>query len=235
MNGNELIAALKKKLKLDTDRSLAKKLGLSEVNLSWWKRNGKPVTPAKVANMIASAIRAEVRQIQLNTIKPIVEFFPLDTVESRGGAKYELFPAVGDSDPLRKGLRDQLKASNGIYVFYDSRGSAIYVGKAKRQFLWGEMKSAFNRARDTQSVYRVRHPVRAQEFASASEKPRQPRKTQLKLSDMAAYFSAYEVHQGMIDDLEALLVRGFANDVLNVRMERFEGSRVERQKKKVKE
>jgi hypothetical protein len=41
------------------------------------------------------------------------------------------------------------------------------------------------------------------------------------LYDLADYFSAYSVDDGMINDLEALLVRGFANDLLNVKMERF--------------
>ena len=37
---------------------------------------------------------------------------------------------------------------------------------------------------------------------------------------MASYFSAYKVDDGMIGDVEALLVRSFANDLLNIRMER---------------
>ena len=45
--------------------------------------------------------------------------------------------------------------------------------------------------------------------------------TQLELFDLAAYFSAYEVADGMIEELEALLVRAFANDLLNVKMETF--------------
>ena len=83
------------------------------------------------------------------------------------------------------------------------------------------MKNAFNRDRETQKVYRVYHPMKT-EFVSAHEKNRQPRETQICLYELAAYFSAYHVLEGMIDELEALLVRGFANDLLNARMETFE-------------
>ena len=54
---------------------------------------------------------------------------------------------------------------------------------------------------------------------------RQPKDTQLELFEMAHYFSAYNINYGMIDELEALMVRGFANDLLNVRMETFAHSR----------
>jgi hypothetical protein len=43
----------------------------------------------------------------------------------------------------------------------------------------------------------------------------------LKLYDLAAYFSAYEVLPEMVDDLEALLIRAFPNDMLNYKMEKF--------------
>lgn len=91
------------------------------------------------------------------------------------------------------------------------------------------MKDAFNRNRNkserVQTVVRAIHPTRNKEFLTAEEQHRQLRKTQLELSELAAYFSAYEVDGEMIDELEALLVRGFANDLLNVKMETFGKSR----------
>lgn len=84
------------------------------------------------------------------------------------------------------------------------------------------MNLAFNRPRDgVQSIYLVEQPKRCQEFVPASIRGLQPKHVQLKLYDLAHYFSAYKVDDGMINDLEALLVRGFANDLLNVKMERF--------------
>ncbi len=68
---------------------------------------------------------------------------------------------------------------------------------------------------------RVSHPTNNVQFRSASEKSRQPHITNLKLYDLAAYFSAYSVADEMIHELEALLVRAFPNDLLNKRMEKL--------------
>jgi hypothetical protein len=87
------------------------------------------------------------------------------------------------------------------------------------------MKNAFNRQREMQKVYRVKHPVRIKAFVPAHEKNRQPRRRDVRLSGLAAYVSAFKVVPGMINDLEALLVRGFANDLLNAKMERFAHAR----------
>ena len=221
MNGKDLVAELKRKLSIKTDRALAQHLGMSEIALGGWKRTKKPLTPRQVANAIDKASKVAVAKAHKTTLRPIVEFFPLDAVESSGGMKYELFPTGKDDNPLHVQLRATLSASKGIYIFYDTRGRAIYAGKAKEQSLWSEMKNVFNRDRDTQSVYRVRHPARRQAFKPSYEKPRQPIRTQLRLNDLAAYVSAYEVEKAMVNSLEALLVRGFANDLLNVRMEKF--------------
>jgi hypothetical protein len=154
-------------------------------------------------------------------LRPIIEYFPINPVESAGGIKYELFATGKDDNPLHVQLRKCLSEAKGVYIFYDSRGRALYVGKAKDQSLWHEIKNAFNRQRDTQTVYRVSHPTRRQNFKAAYTLGRQPTRTQLKLNDLAAYVSVYEVEGPMINKMEALLVRGFANDILNVRMERM--------------
>ena len=221
MNGADLVAELKRKLSITTDRALANHLGMTEIALGGWKRSKTPLTARQVANAIDKASGVAVKKSQSSTLRAIVEFFPIDAVESAGGVKYELFPAGKDDNPLHVQLRTALSKANGIYVFYDSRGRAIYAGKAKETSLWNEMKSAFNRDRDTQKVYRVAHPSRRQTFKPAYDMPRQPTSTELRLNDLAAYVSVYEVEKAMINDLEALLVRGFANDLLNKRMEKF--------------
>jgi hypothetical protein len=221
MNGADLVAELKRKLFIKTDRELARHLGMTEIALGGWKRSTRLLTARQVANAIEKASRVAVAKSQSSTLRPIVEFFPINAVESAGGVKYELFPTGKDDNPLHVQLREALSKAKGIYVFYDTRGRAIYAGKAKEQSLWHEMKSVFNRDRDTQKVYRVSHPTRRQAFKPAYDKPRQPISTQLRLNDLAAYVSVYEVDKAMINDLEALLVRGFANDLLNKRMEKF--------------
>jgi hypothetical protein len=223
MRGIELVAELKRKHDLTTDGEVASYLGMSQMALVHWNRQTGDLSARQIANSIEKATKAAIKKSQGNTIRPIAEFFPVNSVESRGGAKFELFPTGKDDNPLHKGLRTLLQSSKGIYIFYDTRGRAIYAGKAKKQTLWNEMKSAFNRDRETQTVYRVEHPGRRQKFIPAYEKVRQPRQKRLQLSDLAAYFSAFEIEANMIDSLEALLVRSFANDLLNARMERFPG------------
>ena len=223
MKGSDLVKELKRKLSIKTDRALAVHLGMTEIALGGWKRATKPVTARQVANAIEKASKVAVAKSHDATLRPIVEFFPIDAIESTGGMKYELFPTKRDDNPLHIQLRSALSKSKGIYIFYDTRGRAIYAGKAKERSLWSEMKDAFNRDRDTQSVYRVKHPARRQQFKPSYDLPRQPISTQLRLNDLAAYVSVYEVDKAMINNLEALLVRGFANDLLNVRMEKFGG------------
>ncbi len=134
-------------------------------------------------------------------------------------------PAGKHDKPQHKGLREALDAAHGVYIFYDTRGKALYAGKAKRQSLWQEMTNVFNRNRETQTIFRVKHPERRKKFVPAHDLLRRPVPTKLQLNRLAAYFSAYMIAPELIDDLEALIIRAFANDLLNTRMERFSGAR----------
>jgi hypothetical protein len=110
-------------------------------------------------------------------------------------------------------------------VFFDSSGRAIYAGKARKQKLWKELNLAFNRRRnDLQTIKRVKHPSTNSLYKTSDEKSRQIREISVPLHELAAYVSAYAVEDGMISVVEAMLVRSFANDLLNKRMERFSAS-----------
>jgi len=222
VRGDDLVIHIKEKFEVATDFESAQILGVTQQSLSNWKARNTGVTKAQIANAVAAARTQAKKDAHKATLRPIIEFFPLDAVESRGGAKYELFPTGKDDNSQHIAIRKCLESTKGIYVFYDTRGRAIYAGKAKSQSLWSELKNVFNRDRKTQLVYRVDHPERNLKFAPAYDKARRIRKTQLELSDIAAYLSVYEVDPQMINSLEALLVRGFANDLLNVRMEKFD-------------
>jgi hypothetical protein len=109
-----------------------------------------------------------------------------------------------------------------VYLFFDSRGQAIYAGRARKQTLWKEVNLAFNRARgEVQKIKRVIHPKRSQEYKTSDEKARQIVGQAVSLHELAHYLSAYAVRDGLIDKVEAMLVRSFANDLLNIRMENF--------------
>jgi hypothetical protein len=218
--GEELVTALKAKYEIKTDAALAKHLGLTPAALSVWRR-WKVVTPKQILNVLARAERAAQRELHHHAIRPVVEFFKLEKVPSKQGAKFEIFDA-SPSHPYLRGLFEELRAHHGVYVFFDSRGHAIYAGKARKQKLWKEINLAFNRDRKAvQAVKRVNHPSRKQPYKTNDEKQRQIYLRAVPLHEMAAYISAYSVVDEMVDSVEAMLVRSFANDLLNVRMEKF--------------
>lgn len=218
--GLQLVEALKAKFNQTTDRGLASYLGITTAGLQLWKKR-TTVTSRQLATLMKAVYAAGEASIESTAIRPLVEFFKLDKCLSKQGAKYELF-ATDKTHPYLTGLRDELSKHHGVYVFFDSRGHAIYAGKARRQHLWREMTLAFNRDRgEVQAVKRVYHPSRKQPYKTNDEKTRQIVRRVLPLHEMATYMSAYSVVDGMVDEVEAMLVRSFANDLLNVRMEHF--------------
>jgi len=219
LNAENLIQALKKKLGMKTDIALAKALGMTGPALIQWRNQKNDLSCLQVANAVGKARGASKEESQRATIKPIVEFFPIDAVLV--GKRQEIFGTGKDAGKHLNGLRAALEKSQGLYVFYDTRGRALYAGQTKKQNLWKEMNLAFNRDRGAQVITLVRHPTSDVEFRPAHEMVRQPTDINLKLHDLAAYVSAYGVADGMIDDLEALLVRVFPNDLLNFKMEKF--------------
>jgi transposase len=225
MKAIELIEALVKKLRTNSQRELAAVLGVTVGTLINWKNRDEDLSPLQVASALAKSRTTAVKAAQLETIRPIVEFYRIDKCLTKREASWQVFNGSKDGNLYTQGLKAELEDSYGIYIFYDSRGYALYVGKAREQPIWKEMNLAFNRKRDVQTIALVQHPERNQEFKPGYEKLRQPKGTQLELFDLACYFSAYHVDDGMINDLEALMVRGFANDLLNVKMETFAHSR----------
>jgi hypothetical protein len=221
MKAIELIKALSKKLETNSQVELAAVLGVTVGTLINWKNRNEDLSPLQVASALAKSQSAAVQKAQLETIQPIVEFYRIDKCPTKREASWQVFDGSKGAILYAQGLKAALEDSYGIYIFYDSRGHALYVGKAREQTIWKEMNLAFNRKRDVQTIALVHHPERNQEFKPGYEKLRQPKDTQLELFDLACYFSAFHVDYGMIDDLEALMVRGFANNLLNVRMETF--------------
>ena len=94
------------------------------------------------------------------------------------------------------------------------------MGKAQKQSLWWEMRSAYNRARTGQRIFRVQHNTKGS-FDVDKESCRRVQEVAVPLSELAAYFTAWEVEGPMIPQVEALLMRAFANDTLNLKMEKL--------------
>jgi hypothetical protein len=220
MDVNKLLDALHKKLSTEkNDAPLSEKIGVNKATLVSWKEKGL-ITESQLANAWFKSRAQAQRSLRHGMIKPIVEFYQIEKENSKHGASKEIFPTKeneGDPTLYQTGLREALN-TRGLYIFYDSRGCALYAGKAKDQTLWKEMKNAYNRIKE-QAIFKVSHPTTNKPFQLASDQHKKIRPLYLHLHDFAVYFSAYDVEYEMIDELEAFLIRGFPNDLLNVRME----------------
>lgn len=224
VSGDEVVAALHRHLRTKSLGELARKVGVTQQAVRYWEIT-PTLTARQIAGMVKAAVEVTSADTYRNAVRPLVEFFPLAKCASRHGAKYELFSlksVKGKTHRYLDGLKSELAKHHGVYVFFDSRGQAIYAGKARKLTLWSEITGAFNRDRGSvQKIRRVNHPSRNQTYRTADEKSRQIREFEVPLYELAAYFSAYAVADPLIDDVESLLLRSFANDVLNKRMERF--------------
>ncbi|AHE57335.1 hypothetical protein NX02_28800 [Sphingomonas sanxanigenens DSM 19645 = NX02] len=225
MTGAELLEAFAKQARsrrdIDSlpDAELARELGISVAMLHAYRK--KELTPTQAATLIEKHGRAAERRLTASAIIPIVEFFELDATWTVQGKTCNIFSPrneeTGKENRYLAALRKRLTQAHGIYIFHDSRGRAIYAGKAVEQNLWKEMNNAFNRDRgEVQNIKRAYHPVTRGTFGGGLVKIK---KQSVALHHIASYASAYEVPDGLIGKFEALIVRSFANDLLNVRME----------------
>jgi hypothetical protein len=219
MTGAEAISNLKRKFRVATDASLAERLGMSIPSVQVWKKRPK-VIARQLAEIVDRACRAGAKASQATALRPLVEFFRIERQRTSHGIAYRVFE--DGAHPYKQGLRQELDSHRGVYLFFDSRGQAIYTGKARRQSLWTEINSVFNRDRGVlQKIKRVNHPTSKVAYRTGNEKTRKIVDSSVPLHEIATYFSAYHVSDGMINNLEALLVRSFANNILNKKMESF--------------
>ena len=135
-----------------------------------------------------------------NPIWPIVMMFPLPEGEPPKGKNKQLLDKKEHPE-----LHRHLVEENGIYVFYDSSGRCVYLGKTKNT-LWQRARFSLNN-REIPLV-----------LANPGDQ-RQVKKNSVPLYKVAAYFSAYGVEpDNLIDFFESLLVTAFPNDLHNVQM-----------------
>ncbi|AOG25289.1 hypothetical protein BSY15_3311 [Acidovorax sp. RAC01] len=164
MRAKELIDALSKKLQTNSQTKLAALLGLSVGTLTNWKTKNEALSPLQVASALAKSRSDAVHKAQLETIQPIVEFYAIEKCLSKREASWQIFSGGREALLYAQGLKAMLEDSFGISIFYDSRGQALCVGKAREQTLWKEMNLAFSRKRDVQTIALVHHSKRNQEF-----------------------------------------------------------------------
>lgn len=83
------------------------------------------------------------------------------------------------------------------------------------------MNNAWTRGRDAvRFIKKADHPVWKGAYRDASASGKQIVKRAALLHEIAAHVGVCEVSDGMIGKIEALIVRAFAKDLLNIRMEK---------------
>ena len=219
MEAKKLLTTLKAKLNLKNDSQLAKAIGITQPTLIRWRRNETRLDANQISNIIKKALKRGEQNARKYSIKPIVEYYPIEDTESKQGAKREI---LNMTKIREKKIKDILLKEHGIYVFYNSQCNAIYVGKAKKRNLWDEMKTTFNLAREPQILWCVDPPSNNRDFLPVYEKRGKIKKRKVYLHKIAHYFSAYSIERDLIDNAEALLIRVFANDLTNEKIESIE-------------
>ena len=90
MKAKPLLEALAKKLKTTSQASLASALGVSVMTLHNWKTKNASLTAGQLASAISKSKIAAVKDSQLRTIQPIVEFYEIDACETKKGASWQV-------------------------------------------------------------------------------------------------------------------------------------------------
>ena len=226
MKGSELIAALREKFGVKNNANLAKYLGVSGMHPKNLEEQKKDLGPKQITNLVDKAMtkaqaegaRQKQEEIHKNFIKSIVEYFPIEKVESKHGKNYEISPPESYKKKWVTLRKDLQESKSGIYIFYDSSGRAIYVGKTAGTTisLWARMKLSFNHDQQkSRKLYCIDHGPKAKTQAQKlGPKP-------VQLHELAKYFSAYKIDPYMIHNTEALLIRSFADNLMNKKMETF--------------
>lgn len=205
----QFVEELKLVTSTETDVALERALGISGGRANQI-RNGRAVG----ARGIRTVLNGVAEHRMQTAVKQIVEFFPVKRTTSARRARFEIF-GRGES-PRHKQLHGLLSSKAGVYLFYNSVGELIYVGKTKRN-LWSEIHNAYNREMSHHAIYKVTYP-RKNKLGSVSER-RKLREEHVYLHETAAFLSAFEVDPLLTGLLEGFLIRATPNNVLNVRME----------------
>jgi hypothetical protein len=217
VRGDDLVPVIQSKLGAKSNKAAAELLGMTPPGLLGWSNKRRGITARQIANAIDASRKSAKKRAHATIYRPIIELFPI--TKSKKIKSFEVYSVV-DGNKQRVGLKEELSRTIGLYIFFDSRGHALYIGKAVDQFIWDEMNKAFNRNRKSQTFALVNHPKNNVEYSSAHIRLRQPKPIAKRLYDLAAYFSAYEVERDIVADFEALFIRAFPNDLLNDRKEK---------------
>ena len=180
-----LLEALREEYGALTRAEIATELGVSIGTVHNWSKGAEPnkTNLKKLIDLF--------KNHQASTlIKPILEFHP---VKPEVSGKSWCFSSDAKVVAF---LKAKLEGKKGVYVFYDTSGKAIYLGKTEAS-LYGEAKQRLS-AVPNKAIYL---PIKAKVGA---------------MGHRASFISAYEVSiPAAIKNLETFMLRAFANDLYN--------------------
>ncbi|MDA7967635.1 MAG: hypothetical protein MPK31_01675 [Gammaproteobacteria bacterium] len=224
MTRKAVLESVANKLEFGNRRQLQNKLAHSNL-YAGAKQAPNPKWFGNIAKYVYDAGEKSGHESAMQTIKSairvIVEFYPIDPSLAVKKKLLDADQRSGSANKYHDDLRHELeKATNGIYVFFDSMGRAIYLGKTSDQNLWKRMSQSFKGRVEGKEVvknlYLVQHPKRNQAYKQKQQRDIRPQSR--KMHDVACYFSAYAVHKDLVDAVESLLIHTSANDLQNTKM-----------------
>lgn len=186
-----LVALVEQHFEVKTQRDVGGVLGLHQPQVANWLKN-----PGASQRTWERLYRKLVEQAAKELVWPLVEFEEVAPVRKGGSWQIDADAAI------RSKLKTKLGGQVGLYMYYDSAGRILYVGQAKTN-LWAEV------------VQRLK--------ASVNRDICLPKKTKnAAMGQFARRVSAYGVGvPSAIPNLEALLIRAFANDHGNTNSANF--------------
>ncbi len=183
---------VREKFKKNSSREVASVLGIAKNSRDTYKstNSAKEVTVKKA---IIRAMEKYEEQMIASSLKPLCEYHKITLDKTSKGF------SIRQSNS-NKSFRTKVENRNGIYIYFDSRCRAFYVGKAQKTELFTEIE---NRTKK-------KITVRASKVGPKS----------LLQGEVLSFISAYEVTPpSLIPKLEAILIRVFKNDLTNHKVE----------------
>lgn len=189
-----LLEALQEEYGSVTQQQLAKALAVTQPTISNWKNGAEP--SKKNLTKLIEFFRAH---HAATLVRPLLEFRAIEPVKSGNEWRFSTDQISIDE------IKTALEGRHGLYLFYDSSGHAIYLGKTEAS-LYVESKQRL-KATPNRGTY---VPIKT---------------TKPQMGQVARYLSAYEVtNVAAVKNLESFMLRAFANDLRNKNGGKFKPS-----------
>ena len=186
-----LVEVVQEHFGVDTQGEAAEILDLHAPQVTNWLKY-----PGPTKRTWKTLFRRLLAQSARELVWTLTEFEPVHPVAAGNGWRFF------DDQAKEDDLRDKLDCESGLYVFYDSAGRVLYVGKTDNN-VYVEAKQRLKA--------KPNHPI------SVPKKLKTPH-----VAQFTRFVSAYGVlASSATHNLETLLIRAFINDIGNANSGKF--------------